>query len=410
MLTELFTLGDLYVSDFLATDEAPVTPPSPLRVMMDDVTSEVRLERPVDPHLMYGRYWYRSGTNATMTRELKDVVDSVLRVKQDLAGGVWLDIASNDGTLLSHVPGDMFRVGIDPADQSFVRECRAHADAVIQDFFSAEAYQRVAPAHRSGRRADVVTCIAMFYDLDDPDPFLADVREVLADDGVFVLQMSYSPLMLAQVAFDNICHEHVFYYTLSTLQARLAKAGFRVVDCQLNDVNGGSFRVYATKNEADPTKFGTQPYRDVCRFRVEQTLDHELVEQWNSPSRWRDFFRRIESLKRQTVDFVREAKADGKTVWGYGASTKGNTLLQYFGLDHTMLDGIAERSHYKFGLRTVGTDVPIYSEEQMRVDPPDYLLVLPWHFIAEFVQREHRYLEGGGKFVVPCPEFRVIGA
>lgn len=404
-MKELFSLGDLFISDFLKDDEQPTAPPVGLSLMYDDATNEIRLRQAADPALMYGRYWYRSGTNATMTAELGEVVSSIKKHKKLKDGDVWLDIASNDGTLLSQVPKNLVRIGIDPADDSFVTESAAHADGIVQDFFSTAAYRSIME-----ESANVVTCIAMFYDLDDPDPFLDDVYEVMDDDGLFVLQMSYSPLMVRQTAFDNICHEHIFYYTLTTIKARLEKAGFIVVDCQLNDVNGGSFRVYAMKQRGDVTTFGSQPYRDVCRFRVDSLLKFEEVEGWNAEEKWLEFFHQIQKLKEETVAFIKSVKAEGKSVWGYGASTKGNTLLQYFGLDSTLIDGIAERSPYKYGLRTVGTNIPIESEDAMRQAKPDYLLVLPWHFISEFVLREQEYLKSGGKFIVPCPTFRVIGA
>lgn len=399
---ELFSLGDLYLSDFLAEGEEPRCAPVEMKLMYDTATSLVRLETPASPEFMYGRYWYRSGINDSMKEELKGIVESITKVKKVRPTDVWLDIACNDGTLLSYVPEGVVKIGVDPVDDSFKEEAEKTGAQIVQDFFSADAYPLEVPAW-------VVTCIAMFYDLDDPAPFLADVYKVMHDDGLFVLQMSYTPLMLAQVAFDNICHEHIYYYTLKTLSGVLRKAGFKVVDCQLNDVNGGSFRVYAMKDVGDVTTFGTQPYRDVCRFRVESTLAHEEATLINERSAWWKFNSKIEELKKQTVEFITQVKAEGKTVWGYGASTKGNTLLQYFGLDNTLIDGIAERSPYKFGLRTIGTNIPIYSEEDMRAAAPDYLLVLPWHFISEFVQREQVFLDGGGHFIVPCPVFKVIG-
>ena len=181
------------------------------------------------------------------------------------------------------------------------------------------------------------------------------------------------------------------------------------MDCQLNDTNGGSFRVYAMKDVANEKTFATQPYRDICKFRVDSLLSYERTLQLDSVATWEKFYTRINALKEDTVAFIKQAKAEGKTVWGYGASTKGNTLLQYFGLDASLIDGIAERNPSKFGLKTVGTNIPIYSEQEMRKANPDYLLVLPWHFINEFIDRERDFLVGGGKFVVPCPKFEIIG-
>ena len=407
-MKELFTLGELHVSDFIKDGQVP-NPKQEMKLVYDEKLQAVRLEKPAPLDTMYGRYWYRSGINTTMKNELRSIVSSVSSLVPLKENDVWLDIACNDGTLLSYVDDGLIRIGIDPSDDSFKKESEAHADAIVQDYFSEKAYRSQRFGHL---KAKVVTCIAMFYDLDDPNPFLKDVYNVMDDDGLFVLQLSYTPLMIHQVAFDNICHEHIYYYTLTNMKNLLESNGFRVVDCQLNDVNGGSFRIYVVKDTFKTENFSTQPYRDVCLFRMESLLFHEKINGHVGDKQlvvWESFYYKIENLKKQVVDFVKTEKANGKTVWGYGASTKGNTLLQYFGLDHTLIDGMAERSPYKWGLKTVGTNIPIFSEDEMRKAKPDYLLVLPWHFINEFVKRESDYLKGGGKFIVPCPQFKIIG-
>ena len=162
------------------------------------------------------------------------------------------------------------------------------------------------------------------------------------------------------------------------------------------------------KDSGNLKKFSTQPNRDVCSFRVNSILAYEKTNNYNTPEIWAAFYEKLQKLKKQTYDFIYNEKQKGKKIWGYGASTKGNTLLQYFNLDHTLIEGIAERSPYKYGLKTVGTNIPIYSEEDMRKAKPDYLLVLPWHFINEFIEREQEYLRNGGKFIVPCPNFEII--
>lgn len=402
-MKELFTLGELYVSDFIGPDESPRNDKVEMKMLMDD-NGAVRLEKSAPLNTMYGRYWYRSGINVTMKNELKDIVQSVTKLVKLDKNNLWIDVASNDGTLLSFVP-DMIKVGIDPADDSFKEEAEKHCDYVIQNFFSAYVFKR---SKYGTLKAKVLTSIAMFYDLENPDAFIQDVAEVLEDDGLWVLQLSYTPLMIKQMAFDNICHEHIFYYSLFNLKSLFEKNGFKIMDCQLNDVNGGSFRIYAMKAGADEKTFGSQPHRDVCNMRVDSLLAYEKTLHLDAPKTWHKFFQDIEDLKEKTVAFIKEAKAQGKTVWGYGASTKGNTLLQYFGLDHTLIDGIAERSPYKYGLKTVGTNIPIFSEDTMRHAKPDYLLVLPWHFINEFVQREAEFLNRGGQFIVPCPKFEII--
>lgn len=406
-MTELFNFGKLYVSDFLPLDEQPRNDPFEMKLMLDD-NGVVRLEEQPPSDQMWGKYWYRSGTNDSMKKHLKDLVESILsfyQVESEEGNGVWIDIASNDGTLLSFVPKSVIRIGVDPCEDTFRREAEKHADLIIQDYFSSNALLK------SGlyAKAKVITCISMFYDLRDPDTFLQDVKSVLHDDGIFVVQMSYTPLMIEQMAFDNVVHEHVAYYSLFNFKSLVEGNGFKVMDVSLNDCNGGSFRVCMMKQEGDETKFGKQPYRDVCKMRTVSLLEYEKKLNLDSAITWTEFFRKIQELKETTVSFVKEQKEKGKTIWGYGASTKGNTLLQYFGLDSSLIDGIAERSKYKWGLKTAGTNIPIYSEEVMRSVKPDYLLVLPWHFISEFMEREKKLLNNGTKFIVTCPKFEVIG-
>jgi len=751
-MRELFTLGKLYVSDFIPQEDKLIdrTIPVELKLMLEEETGAVRLEKSAPLSSMYGKYWYRSGINQTMRDELKNVVDSILKVTKTKENDIWLDIACNDGSLFEYVPTHLIKIGVDPADDSFKKESEKKADVIIQDYFNYESYQK----SRFGKqKAKIITVIAMFYDLENPNIFLQDVYKVLDDDGILVMQMSYTPLMLEQMAFDNIVHEHIYYYSLFNIKKLLEKNGLSVVDCTLNDINGGSFRVFAKKTGHE-TKFHTQPYRDVCDFRINSMLEYEKTLKLDEVETWVNFYKKINELKDKTVNFIREEKAKGKKIIGYGAchdtetrvvtesgikyyneiqltdkvytlniktgevelspineiliypyngkmihfkgkridmlispnhnilyeswgknnfkfltadkmalrsnftlpkgkwsgkddikfkisdyvdqsqysnkcikvqdefniadflyllgiyigdgyvshqdgdfsvklcipkkdkarkkvcdtlinmnikyreydteiqfssqalrnifmkcgesaftkkipkwaleyspknlryilnglidsdgwyekndrekystssftlvkdiielciklgyfpsyqirkqrvnpkikereikgdisyiinisksqtvcyirntnnvtiedcdgiiwclsvnnknflverngkiafsgnSTKGNTTLQYFGLDNTLIDGIAERSIYKWGLKTVGTNIPIFSEEEMRQAKPDYLLILPWHFINEFIEREKDYLAEGGKFIVPCPKFEIIG-
>lgn len=404
-MKQLLTLGNIYVSDFIKDDEVPRSGKHELKLVLDENIDAPRIENPPVAEELYGKYWYRSGINHTMKTELKQIVDSIFKIKKFKENDIWLDIACNDGTLLSFLPKEFIKIGIDPADDSYKKESEKHADVIVQNFFSADEYKNC----KFGKnKAKVVTCIAMFYDAEDPKKFLRDVFEIIDDGGVFVLQMSYTPLMLEQLAFDNICHEHTWYYSLFNIKKMLEEAGFKVFDCELNDVNGGSFRVYSTPNTEGIKSIGTQQYRDVSNYRVNSILEYEKTLNLNSEETWKYFFEKIEQLKEKVVHFIKEKKSENKTIWAYGASTKGNTLLQYFGLDNSLIDGIADKSPYKWGLKTVGTNIPIYSEDEMRKRNPDYLLVLPWHFINEFLSREEDFLKSGGTFIVPCPKFEVI--
>jgi len=410
-MQELFSLGDPYISDFVKTQgDYRGKKKWDLTMMLSPETQCLQLKENADKDFLYGKYWYRSGTNDTMKNELKDIAQSCTKLsKIDDSTQIFLDIASNDGTLLSFVNENInsdskyYTVGIDPAEGSFQEEAKKHAMKTIQGFFSKELYHQ-----HCEKRASIVTCIAMFYDLEDPMSFLKDVYDIMADDGLFVIQQSYMPLMIKQLAFDNICHEHVFYHSLYSMEYMLERVGFKIVDVQLNDVNGGSFRTYIQKTNAKLDSFGSSPYRDVAQMRIWSLREYEKTLNLGLTNNYIRFWENIRDLKEQTYNFVKEAHDDGKSIWVYGASTKGNTLLQWFGLDNSLIDGAAERSPYKYGLKTIGTNIPIHSEETMRLVHPNYLLVLPWHFINEFKEREKEYLEKGGQFIIPCPKFEII--
>jgi NDP-4-keto-2,6-dideoxyhexose 3-C-methyltransferase len=404
MMKKLLDIGELFVSDFVQTQPADRKKYS-LDLYLDETTGAVRLHPDaLAPHnTMWGTYWYRSGINNSMRRELSSIVREITDRVKLVEGDVWLDIACNDGTLLSNVPKNITRIGIDPCDDSYLEESSKHG-TIVQDYFNKENFFKV-----SEKKAKVITCIAMFYDLNDPHPFIEDMKACLDDNGIIVLQMSYTPLMVEQMAFDNICHEHVYYYDLKSIQRLFGGHGFRLLDASLNDTNGGSFRIYMQKETASPRSFGTAPLRDVCNMRMQGMSELEMWYDISNPEVWADFQIQLNELRSNVVDFIREQRAAGKTVFGYGASTKGNTLLQYFGLTKDDIGALVERSPYKFGLQTIGTDIPIISEEEMRANPPDFMLVLPWHFIDEFLEREQAFLDAGGQFIVPCPAFEVIG-
>ena len=241
----------------------------------------------------------------------------------------------------------------------------------------------------------------MFYDLEDPVEFASQVNKVICDDGYWLIEMSYAPWMQSSGAYDTICHEHLEYYSLTDLTNILKLSGFYIKDVSTNAINGGSITVLARK----VSQITSDPSSEYYHWLSTE----ESRSKVNTYESWIKFAQRVESRRDSLRSLINEISKAGKTLYALGASTKGNTLLQYFGLDNTLIDGIAERSVYKWGLKTVGTNIPMYSEEQMRNEKPDYLLVLPWHFISEFVERERDFLLGGGKFIVPCPKFQIIG-
>jgi hypothetical protein len=344
---------------------------------------------------MYGEnYGYRSGLNQSMVRHLTQKVHLLERLAAINSGDVVLDIGSNDATTLKayRTPG-LTRIGIDPTANKF-KEFYVDDIQLVPDFFSAEAFRSRAP-----KPASIVTSIAMFYDLADPIAFARQVAEVLAPDGLWHLEQSYMPSMLRLCSYDTICHEHLEYYALGTLQQIMDAAGLRIVDVQMNSVNGGSFAVMAVHRAS------TFPGNTAM---VDWLLEQEDRMGLHTPRPYRDFEDRVFRHRRDLIRLLQALRSAGKRILGYGASTKGNVVLQFCGIGPEIIEAIAEVNPDKFGSFTPGTHIPIVSEAQARATAPDYFLVLPWHFKEGIVQREQEFLAAGGKMIFPFPEIEVV--
>jgi SAM-dependent methyltransferase len=379
---------------------------APLDLVLCAYCKLLQLKHTVSAEAMYRNYWYHSGTNSSMREALSDIAAKAENLIHLAAGETVLDIGCNDGTLLrAYRTKDIYRVGFDPAQNlaSFSREV---ADKVIVDFFDADTFQ--GEVDLKTRRPKVITSIAMFYDLEDPRKFVADIKRVMHRDGLWIVQMSYLPLMLKQNEFGNICHEHLEYYSLQSLEYLLKLNDFEVVDAELNDVNGGSLRAYIRNTSADKNNFADPTYRALATHRMHELRERESTLRLDTSEPYREFGFWVERIKEDVVGFISEEVRSGKKVYVYGASTKGNTMLQYFGLDRSLITAAAERNPDKWGRVTVGSQIPIISEQEAREAHPDYFLVLPWHFLQEFAVREKSYLLSGGRFIVPMPNFSLI--
>lgn len=400
-LAFILSLGSIYVSDFVTDRVSTSEKTYPLELVICDPAADgcglLQLRHTVDPSKMYRFYYYHSGTNAMMRKALADIATSADKRAGLKKGDMVIDIGCNDGTLLrSYTKKGLKLVGFDPA-KNLVPEARVGTTKIINDYFNYEAFEENFP----GKKAKVITSIAMFYDLDDPNKFVSDVVKCLRPDGLWIIQMSYLPLMLEMNAFDNICHEHLEYYSLYSLQNLLKRHGLRVVDVELNDVNSGSFRVYIHQEDHPGTKEGAK--------RVKALEKQEEKQRLSEKETYFKFASRVDAIREDVYHLVNTEVKKGKTVYVYGASTKGNTLLQYFDLDHRLIKGASERNPDKFGKKTVGTLIPIVSEDEARRAKPDYFLVLPWHFLQIFIRQEKKYLRSGGRFIVPLPKMKIIG-
>ncbi|NCA10291.1 class I SAM-dependent methyltransferase [bacterium] len=351
----------------------------------------VQLRHSYEPDQMYGEnYGYRSGLNQSMVRHLQRRVREATAIAQPTRGDVILDIGSNDSTTLQAYGNAGYRLlGIDPSARKFLHHYPDWVDCVT-DFFSAGAFR----AKCGDAKAKIVTSISMFYDLEDPTDFMRQVSDVLADDGIWVFEQSYLPLMIDRDAYDTICHEHVSYYALRQIKWMTDRVGLEIVDVELNDINGGSFCVTVAKAGS----------RHRARAgRVEALLAAEVDDGYGGGATYDAFRDRVVKHRDELTTAVRALRRGGQLVCGYGASTKGNVLLQYCNFTRDDLPVIAEVNQDKFGCFTPGTRIPIASEREVKDMRPDVLLVLPWHFRDNICQREDAFLEGGGRLLFPLP-------
>ena len=379
-LRDIISIGDQYINDF---------PPSiaekgrngrcPLDVIYCEDCSLFQLRHTAPQELLYARhYWYRSGINDKIRADLKEIADLARAETKLQIDEVFLDIGANDGTLLSNLEGQAVRVGCEPAS-NLQEELKGNTDHMIPDFWTAESYLSLGLP-----KARVITAIGMFYDMEDPNQFIRDSAAVLAEDGVFIAQLMTLKPMLDKNDVGNICHEHLEFYTYPSLRTLFERNGLEIYRVEENDINGGSYRIFARQLTT-----GSVDWAENC------TPD-DVVQ----------FQKRLDESRDKCMAFLEEAKEQGLKVYGYGASTKGNVILQYFGIDSSHLVAIADRNDQKWGSYTL-TDIPIVPEDEARAQA-DVFLVLPYGFIDTFVEREQKWLDGGGRFLVPLPEFRLI--
>lgn len=390
-LINILSLGNQYLSDFSSSDEKPEK--YPLELVLCRVCNLLQLKHTVPPLSLYTeRYGYRSGINKTMRDELKEIVDKSLKKIKLPKRLIALDIGANDGTLLSNYKKSVLRIGVEPV-KKFADECKKYADIVINDFFS---YKPCAQRLKN-KKAHIITAISCFYDIANPNQFLSDVKKILDKNGIFVVQQNYLAGMLKQNAFDNVVHEHLEYYSLLSLEYLLNRHDLEVFDVELSDINGGSFRTFISHKGRMRIK------KSVLKLR-----NQEKKLELNKSKVYKDFTKRVKKAKKDLYGLLKKLKSKGKCIYLYGASTRGNTLLQFCDLDNKLISAAAERNKEKWGKKIASLGIPIISEEQARKEKPDYMLVLPWFFKEEFLKREKDYLKSGGHFIFPLPKVKIV--
>ena len=396
-LIEILSLGEQYVVDFvdnLSNDSNK----GPLDLVMCRSCGLLQLKHTFDHDFLYKKYWYKSSISTTMVAALRDIVKKAEMLIPLDENDIVIDIGSNDGTLLEQYDkNNIIKVGFEPSNLGTL--VNAKNITVIHDYFTFEQFNK----EFMTKKAKIITSIAMFYDLDNPNRFVEDVKNSLDNNGLWIIQMNYLGSMLSNNTFDNISHEHLEYYSFATLNYLLRKHNLEPIDVEINDVNGGSFRVYIKKAGAKIKPFAGSSERIEKLVLYEKNLGLDKIKTYNA------FADRIKKIRTDLLNLLNEKKKEGKKIFIYGASTRGIVILQYAGITKALIDAATDKNKDKWGKYIVGTGIKIIPIARYRREKPDYLFVLPYHFIDEIKEQEKEFINRGGKLIIAIPSIRVIG-
>jgi hypothetical protein len=386
-LKKIYNFGNFFVSNFVIKKEINKGIKAPLNLVHCKKCDLLQLSHSAPQEIMYKKfYWYRSSVTKLMRDALKNVFKSSIKFAKLKKNDFVLDIGANDGTLLKYFKEKKINtIGCEPA-KNLHKELEKNCDFVLKDFWSFEAFSKLTKEKKILKKPKLSTAIGMFYDLENPGKFISDAAKCLDDDGIFIAQLMCLNSMIEKNDLGNICHEHLEFYSYKSLKYLFEKNGFKIFKIEENDINGGSYRIFCKKN-----------LKKSIVYKEKTTLKNIYK-----------FFSRVEKNKLTTVNFIKKEVEKKKKVFLYGASTKGNTLLQYYKLNNNLIPFAAERSPEKWGKYTIGTGIKIISEKQARKMKPDYYFVMPYSFITEFKKREKKWLKGGGKFILPYPTFKIV--
>ena len=385
-LTRVYDFGNHYVSNFVSKNQINKGIKAPLNLVYCKNCKLLQLEHSAPQEIMYKKfYWYRSGVTETMKIALKDIFTTVKKLSILKKGDTILDIGANDGTLLKYFKDDGFTtIGCEPA-KNLAPELKKNCKYIINDFWNIKNLQKILNKNQL-KKPKIITAIGMFYDLEDPSKFISDAAKSLDDNGVFIAQLMCLDDMIKTNDLGNICHEHLEFYSYPSLKYLFEKNGLKIAKIEKNNINGGSYRIFCKKNIKKSVKY------------KEKTSLNDIKK----------FIQRVEFNKNKCLNFLKKCQINRRKVFIYGASTKGNTLLQYYNIDTKMIKFASERSPEKWGKYTIGTGLEIISETKARKLNPDYFFVMPYGFIKEFIKREKPWLKKGGKFILPYPNFKIL--
>ena len=394
-IKSLFDIGNLYISSWLIEKDQDKVIRSPLELMICSKCNLVQLKHTVNKNFLYSKdYGYRSGTNLTMNSHLKNLVKDISNKVNINNDDFVLDIGCNDGTLLSFYRKSIKKIGIDPIANK-IKKIKIPNTKYISNYFSRQLYNNLPNI----RKAKIITSISMFYDLDDPMKFVSNIKSILHNHGIWVLEQSYLPTMLKKNSFDTICHEHLEYYSLHHINFLVKKNNLKILDVSLNETNGGSFRIYITHNNTK-YKINTKNINKLKIIEKKLKITNNIT--------YKNFYKKILQIKSTTQKFIKNELNKNKKIFIYGASTKGITILQFYNFTSKEMKYAAERNPNKYNKIVPGTGIKIISEKKARAMKPDYFFVLPWHFKDEIIKREKDFINKGGKLIFPLPNLKIV--
>ncbi len=381
-LKTVFDMGELKINAFMDKPNTDVGS-APLTLVHCNECDLIQLDHSVREEDLYKNYWYLSGLNKKIVDNLQSITQALMDIVPMSEGDIAVDIGANDGTLLSFYPDSVYTVGVDPA-QNIHSELEKNCNKMIGDFFTKDNFDA---AMGKGTLAKIITTVAMFYDLDDPNSFVRGIKDTLHPEGVWLCQLMTARPMLDTNDIGNVIHEHIEYYTYKSLVYLMEKHDLEIFEVRENDINGGSYQLFIRHRISDSVEYT-------------ESIDATTIAQWQTD---------MEKNRTETVDFLKQEVANGKTVYIMGASTKGNTIMQYYGLDSDLISGAAEIHPDKIGKYLVGSSIPIVHEDEAK-SKADYFLVLPFHFRELFVNKILKdWIDEGGKLIFCTPKFEVVG-
>jgi len=396
-LHSVFDLGKQYIQGSFQKKNfpKPCKKKIPLKLVLCKSCGLLQTQHTTNKSILYKNYWYMSKINSTMRNHLKDIVSSLCKInkKKQLSA---LDIGCNDGTLLNFYSKNVTKYGIDPSQ--IINKIDKKKIHTIKDFFPLKRKNLT----KINKKFDFISSIAMFYDIDDPNHFVRAIKYFLEKKGIWVFELSYMIDMLRLNSFDTICHEHLEYYSLSTLNYLMEKNRLKIFNVSKNSINGGSIRCFVTHKD-NHVFDKKQNY-----LKINKLIKFEKKIKIFSKKPYKKFYLNSLKIRKKLLNLINKIKKKEKEIYILGASTKGNTILQFLNIDNKIISKAVERNKEKIGATTIGSKIKIISEKSAKKIMPDYYLVLPWHFKKEIINREKNYIKKGGSLIFPLPNVHVF--